>query len=87
MTPEELDNPILLKDKNRLIRIARGSGTSTTDIRRLLNQYEMMRKYIRSLMRSRNLSKEAALSKLLKGEIDLSELKNMKGFKKMKRAR
>ncbi|MGQ4892287.1 MAG: signal recognition particle receptor subunit alpha [Candidatus Njordarchaeia archaeon] len=87
MTPEELDNPILLKDKNRLIRIARGSGTSTTDIRRLLNQYEMMRKYIRSLMRSRNLSKEAALSKLLKGEIDLSELKNVKGFKKMKRAR
>ncbi len=84
MTPEELDNPHLLKDKNRLIRIARGSGTSTTDIRRLLSQYEMMRKYVRTLMRSRNLTKEAALSKLLKGDIDLKELRGVKGFKKLR---
>ncbi len=86
MTPEELDNPNLLKDRSRLLRIARGSGTSITDIRRLLSQYEMMRKYIRSMMRSRNLSKEAALAKLLKGDMDLSDL-DMKSLRKLGKLR
>ena len=83
MTPEELDNPTLLKERGRILRIARGSGTSVTDVRRLLKQYEIVRKYVRTLMRSRNLTKEAALAKVLQGDIDLSELGDLKKFRKM----
>jgi len=83
MTPEELDNPSLLKDHNRVLRIARGSGTSTTDVRRLLSQYNMLRKYIRTLMRSRRLTKEAALAKIMGGDLeglDIKELKKLRKF-------
>jgi len=44
MTPEEIDNPeILEKQTSRLQRIAKGSGTSTTDIRTLIKQYKMLK--------------------------------------------
>jgi len=82
MTPEELDNPVLLKNRSRVLRIARGSGTSVTDVRRLINQFEMMRKYVRTLMRTRNLTKEAAVAKLLKGDLNIDELKDIKKLKK-----
>ncbi len=44
MTPEEVENPeIMEKQTSRLSRIAKGSGTSTTDIRQLLKQYKLLK--------------------------------------------
>tara|TARA_Y100000310_G_C20692815_1_gene823452 strand:- start:1431 stop:2804 length:1374 start_codon:yes stop_codon:yes gene_type:complete len=44
MTEEEINNPeILEKQTTRLSRIAKGSGTTTTDIRQLLKQYKMLK--------------------------------------------
>ncbi len=46
MTQEEIENPELLeKQTSRLKRIAKGSGTSTTDIRQLLKQYKMLKEF------------------------------------------
>jgi len=77
MTSEELDEPELLKNRWRIERIARGSGTTTMEVRRLIQQFEKMRKIIRALMRSRRLSKDMALAKLMSGEIDPAELKKL----------
>jgi signal recognition particle subunit SRP54 len=65
MTPKELENPKLL-NASRIRRIARGSGTSETDVRELLKQYEMMRKFIRTLAKGRR-GIPGPLGKLLKG--------------------
>src|SRR3989344_4717866 len=44
MTPHEKENPeILEKETSRLQRIARGSGTTTSEIRQLLKQYKMIK--------------------------------------------
>ena len=44
MTEEEINNPeILEKQTTRLSRIAKGSGTTTTDIRQLIKQYKMLK--------------------------------------------
>jgi signal recognition particle subunit SRP54 len=44
MTQEEIDNPeILEKQNSRLQRIAKGSGTTTTDIRQLIKQYKLLK--------------------------------------------
>ena len=44
MTEEEINNPELLeKQTTRLGRIAKGSGTTTTDIRQLLKQYKLLK--------------------------------------------
>ncbi|MDD5191910.1 MAG: signal recognition particle receptor subunit alpha [Candidatus Nanoarchaeia archaeon] len=44
MTEEEINNPeILEKQTTRLGRIAKGSGTSTSDIRQLLKQYKLLK--------------------------------------------
>jgi signal recognition particle subunit SRP54 len=44
MTEEEIKNPeIMEKQTSRLQRIAKGSGSSTTDIRQLLKQYKMLK--------------------------------------------
>ncbi len=44
MTEEEINNPeILEKQTSRLNRIAKGSGTTTTDIRQLLKQYKLLK--------------------------------------------
>ena len=44
MTEEEIENPeILEKQTKRLSRIAKGSGTNTSDIRQLLKQYKMLK--------------------------------------------
>lgn len=46
MTQEEIENPeILEKQTSRLKRIAKGSGTTTTDIRQLLKQYKMLKEF------------------------------------------
>ncbi len=44
MTEEEIENPeILEKQTERIKRIAKGSGTTTTEIRELLKQYKMIK--------------------------------------------
>ena len=46
MTEEEIENPELLeKETSRLSRIAKGSGTSTADIRQLLKQYKLLKEF------------------------------------------
>ncbi|MFH1237935.1 MAG: signal recognition particle receptor subunit alpha [archaeon] len=44
MTEEEIENPeVLEKQTTRIQRIAKGSGTTTTEIRELLKQYKMLK--------------------------------------------
>jgi signal recognition particle subunit SRP54 len=44
MTEQEIENPeILEKQTSRIQRIAKGSGTTTTEIRELLKQYKMLK--------------------------------------------
>jgi signal recognition particle subunit SRP54 len=49
MTQEEIENPeILEKQTSRIQRIAKGSGTTTSDIRALLKQYKLLKEMIKS---------------------------------------
>lgn len=49
MTPEEIENPELLeKQTSRIQRIAKGSGTTTTDIRALIKQYRLLKEMMKS---------------------------------------
>jgi len=49
MTPQERDDPSLLeKQTSRIQRIAKGSGTTTTQVRALLKQYKMLSELIKS---------------------------------------
>ncbi len=44
MTEHEIENPeVLEKQTSRIARIAKGSGTTTTEIRELLKQYKMLK--------------------------------------------
>ncbi len=44
MTQEEITNPeVIEKQTSRISRIAKGSGTTTTDIRQLIKQYKMLK--------------------------------------------
>jgi signal recognition particle subunit SRP54 len=46
MTKEEIKNPeIIEKQTTRLGRIAKGSGTSTSDIRQLIKQYKLLKEF------------------------------------------
>jgi len=46
MTQEELENPeIITKKTTRLGRIAKGSGATTTEVRQLLKQYDMIKEF------------------------------------------
>jgi len=47
MTPEERENPDIMRSSHRR-RIAAGSGTSINDVNKLLNQYERMKKMMKS---------------------------------------
>ncbi|MDK2868942.1 MAG: signal recognition particle subunit [Pyrococcus sp.] len=57
MTEEELLNPEII-NYSRIKRIARGSGTSTKDVKELLDQYRQMKKLFKS-MNKRQLSRLA----------------------------
>ena len=52
MTPEERENPRIIKS-SRTRRIARGSGTSERDVKMLIQQYNRLRKMIKSFRRKR----------------------------------
>ncbi|MHA1594996.1 MAG: signal recognition particle receptor subunit alpha [Candidatus Baldrarchaeia archaeon] len=56
MTKEELENPKIIKG-SRITRIARGSGTSVSDVKELLNQYFLFKKMYRKLLRARRLGR------------------------------
>ncbi|MDP3881475.1 MAG: signal recognition particle receptor subunit alpha [Nanoarchaeota archaeon] len=49
MTQVEIENPeILEKETSRIQRVAKGSGTSTSDIRMLIKQYKMLKEMMSS---------------------------------------
>jgi signal recognition particle subunit SRP54 len=48
MTPEERHNPSILKS-SRKQRIAKGSGTTVTEVNQLLNQFEQMKKMMKMM--------------------------------------
>jgi signal recognition particle subunit SRP54 len=50
MTPMERSNPQLINGSRRL-RIAKGSGTTTTDVNKLLKEFKMMQQLMKSAMR------------------------------------
>lgn len=54
MTAEEREHPDLIRS-SRKQRIALGSGCSTSDVNRLLNQYEKMKKIMKQMSGFRNL--------------------------------
>ena len=64
MTEHELENPKEIKS-SRVVRIARGSGTSQRDVRELLKQYSMSRKAIKGFMGNRKMRRQ--LMKQMKG--------------------
>ena len=71
MTEEEIENPeVLEKQTSRIKRIAKGSGTTTTEIRELLKQYKMLKEMM------------GMQSGLAEGEIDQKMMQKM--AKKMK---
>ncbi|MDI6883861.1 MAG: signal recognition particle protein Srp54 [Hadesarchaea archaeon] len=52
MTPQELENPKLLH-ASRIRRVAKGSGTSEAEVKELLKQYDLMRKFIKTFAKGR----------------------------------
>ena len=52
MTPEERDNPKVINGSRRK-RIARGSGTSVSEVNRLLKDFEAMRKMMKNFSRGK----------------------------------
>jgi len=69
MTPEERDNPeILKKETSRISRIARGAGVHNSEIRSLLKQYDMLNEMLKTgsdLDMSKGMSQKQ-MQKLLK---------------------
>lgn len=62
MTKNEVENPDLFdKQSSRIQRVARGSGTTTSEIRELLKQYKLMNDLIKS---------QSSLEDLQDGKID-----------------
>ncbi|HEX9907940.1 MAG TPA: signal recognition particle protein Srp54 [Thermoplasmata archaeon] len=64
MTDHELENPREIKS-SRVTRIARGSGTTSKQVRELLRQYDMSRKAIKGIMGNRKMRRQ--LMKQMKG--------------------
>jgi signal recognition particle subunit SRP54 len=59
MTPAERINPVLLNG-SRKKRIASGSGTTVTEVNRLLKQFDETRKIMKMVAKGGDLSKLAA---------------------------
>jgi len=53
MTEEERKNPELLKNQSRIARIAKGSGTSETDVKELVLNFEKMKKMMQKMQKDR----------------------------------
>ncbi len=69
MTREEIENPELFeKQTSRISRVAKGSGTTTSEIRELLKQYKMMNDLVKS---------QSSMEGLEKGQLDKKTLQKM----------
>jgi signal recognition particle subunit SRP54 len=67
MTEEEKDNPeIIEKQNSRLQRIAKGSGTTTSEVRSLLKQYKLLNEVIKSGVNSNNFSGMMSQKQMMK---------------------
>lgn len=81
MTPEELENPEILKDKktglSRINRISKGAGATNTEIKSLLKQYDMLNSFVKD---SSGIDPEKGLS-----QKQLMKLAKKFGKKKMMR--
>ncbi len=74
MTKEEIENPELFdKETSRIQRVAKGSGTTTSEIRELLKQYKMINEMMKS---------QSSMEGLSRGKIDKKTM--MKFAKKFK---
>ncbi|MEM0465453.1 MAG: signal recognition particle receptor subunit alpha [Candidatus Pacearchaeota archaeon] len=63
MTKEEIENPeILEKQTSRLGRIAKGSGTTTADIRQLIKQYKLLKELVKGSGNLENFDPSQGLS-------------------------
>lgn len=60
MTYEELRNPKII-DRSRMIRIARGSGTTVEDVKELLKYYEMVNNFIKNVKRRTSILKKMGI--------------------------
>jgi signal recognition particle subunit SRP54 len=54
MTPREREDPKIF-NSSRVHRVAKGSGTNEKDVKELLNQYNMMKRMMKTLRRKRAL--------------------------------
>jgi signal recognition particle subunit SRP54 len=68
MTKEEKDNPKILSS-SRIKRIARGSGTSEKEVKKLVKQYFTMRKFMKSMGKRKI---PPFLKKMLRTQKDIS---------------
>jgi signal recognition particle subunit SRP54 len=68
MTREERDDPKILSS-SRIKRIARGSGTSEKEVKKLVKQYFTMRKFMRSIGKRKM---PPFLKKMLRTQKDIS---------------
>jgi signal recognition particle subunit SRP54 len=63
MTKEEINNPeIIEKQTTRLGRIAKGSGTTTSDIRQLIKQYKMIKEFTKGGISEEDLASGSGFS-------------------------
>ncbi|MCC7569889.1 signal recognition particle receptor subunit alpha [Candidatus Micrarchaeota archaeon] len=59
MTPEEKEKPELIKkNKSRLERIAKGSGTESTEVRQLIREFEKITKMVNVFKKNRGMRKK-----------------------------
>ncbi len=75
MTPEEKEEPSLIKSK-RIDRIAAGAGVSSHDVKELLKQYSNSKKMMSSVGKDRKMRKQ--IMKQM-GGIDMDALKDLQG--------
>lgn len=67
MTPEERENPeIIEKQTSRLGRIAKGSGTTTSDIRALIKQFKMLKELAKGKMQDMDMSQGISQKQMMK---------------------
>jgi signal recognition particle subunit SRP54 len=63
MTKEEIKNPELIeKQTTRLGRIAKGSGTSTSDIRQLIKQYKLIKEFTKGGISEEDVTSQGGFS-------------------------
>ena len=77
MNEDELYDVDLLKDQERLDRIARGSGTDRVFVRRFLKQYSKIKKMVHILMKQRGMRKDEALRQIMEGKVDVEGLEKL----------